>query len=88
MCSIDRYSFNLKYIAVADYALNLKIFSEKIYGFRYIPKIIAKYNNEDGLSSTVVDRAFSLDKPVLIKKSYSAFYYMIYRLVRFVAKGK
>lgn len=84
----DRFSFNLKYIAVADYALNLKVFPKKEYGFRYVPKIIAKYNNEDGLSSTVVDQAFSLDKPVLIKKYYSVFYYTIYRLVRFVVKRK
>jgi len=84
----DRFSFNLRYIALADYALNLEILSKKEYGFKYIPKIIAKYNDEDGLSSTVVDQAFSLDKPELIKKYYSVFYYVIYRLVRFVVKRK
>lgn len=82
----EEYAFDLKYIAVADYALNLKLFSDKRHGFRYIPFLIATYDNEIGLSSTVVDTAFSSDKPAIIKKHYSAFYNMIYLLVRSVLK--
>ena len=84
----DEYSFDVKYIAVADYALNLKLFSDKRYGFQHIPFLIASYDNESGLSSTVVDAAFSSDKPAIIKKHYSGLYNMIYLVVRSVFKRK
>jgi len=80
----DEYSFDVKYIAVADYALNLKLYSDERYGFRYIQFNIATFDNENGLSSTIVDKVFSLDKPTIIKKHYSSLYNMIYLLVRSV----
>jgi glycosyltransferase involved in cell wall biosynthesis len=84
----DEHSFDTKYIAVADYALNLKLFSDERYGFRYIPFLIAIYDNENGLSSTVVDKVFSADKPTIIKKHYSNLYNKIYLLIRFVFRRK
>jgi glycosyltransferase involved in cell wall biosynthesis len=80
----DSYRFNAKYASVADYEMNLKIFSNKSYGFRYVPYSIAKYNNETGISSTVVDYNFSKDKPEIIRKNYPAIYYWIYFFFRFV----
>lgn len=82
----DGNGFDLKYVAVADYAFNLKAFSRQEHGFSYIPKIIAKYNNESGISSTVVDQAFSLDKPRIIRENYKLTYYVIYMILRFVFK--
>lgn len=84
----DEFDFNVKYVAVADYALNLKIFSNEKYGFKYIPYTVANYNNEIGLSSTLIDNAFSLDKPALIKKHYSMLLNMIYILIRFLFRKK
>ena len=84
----DEYGFNCKYKAVADYELNLKLFSNKKLGLKYIPKTIATYNNEDGVSSILNDYAFSLDKSVVIKKYYSTFYYIIYVSLRFLLKSK
>jgi len=82
----SEYSFDCKYITVADYALNLKLFSNKKYGLKYIPKTIANYNNERGLSSTLIDHQFSKDKPGIIQKHYSVFYYWFYMMLRFVFK--
>lgn len=80
----DEYRYECKYTTVADYALNLKVFANNRYGLKYINKTIAKYNNENGLSSTLVDNEFSIDKPEIIRKHYSGFYYLIYMLLRFV----
>ncbi len=82
------YKYNCKYITLADYALNLKIFSNKKYGLKYIPKTIAYYNNESGLSSTLIDPAFSLDRPELIYRYYPIFYYLIHISLRFISKIK
>jgi glycosyltransferase involved in cell wall biosynthesis len=81
------YSFNTKYIAVADYNLNLKIFADKKYGFKYIPYTIAKYNNEHGLSSNIIDHAFSADKPEIIRKNFSKPSFLIYMLIRYLFKS-
>lgn len=84
----DEYRFDCKYITVADYALNLKIFSNERYGLKYIPKTIANYNNEYGLSSTLVDHEFSKDKPSIIREHYARIYYWIYMMLRFLFKRK
>ncbi|MDX2503413.1 MAG: glycosyltransferase family 2 protein [Gammaproteobacteria bacterium] len=84
----DDYEFSTKYVAVADYELNLKLYSDKNLGLKYIPKTIAKYNNEDGLSSIVVDHSFSLDKPGIIRAHYSLIYYVAYMTLRFFFKSR
>jgi len=84
----DEYRFDCKYITVADYALNLKIFSNKRYGLEYIPKTMANYNNEYGLSSTLVDHEFSKDKPSIIREYYATTFYWIYMILRFLFKRK
>jgi len=60
---IKRYSFNLKYSILADYALNLVIFIDKY--FIYAPYIIAIYNDK-GKSSNIVDYNFKKDKIKLL----------------------
>jgi glycosyltransferase involved in cell wall biosynthesis len=82
------FKFDCKYITVADYALNLKIFSNKKYGMKYISKTIAFYNNEHGISSTLIDHAFSLDKPEIIHNYYSMFHYLAYMSLRLIYKIK
>ena len=84
----DEYRFDTKYVTVADYALNLKIYSNSRYGLKYIPRTIANYNNENGLSSTLVDHEFSKDKPGIIRQHYSKLYYWIYMILRFIFKRK
>ena len=84
----DDYKYECKYSALADYALNLKVFSDEKYGLSYIPRTVAYYNNENGLSSVVIDHKFAMDKPGVIKKHYSRFYYIVYMLIRLVFKGR
>lgn len=82
----DDFKFNCKYITLADYALNLKIFSNEKFGLKYIRKTIAYYNNESGLSSTLTDHAFSLDKPGLVQKYFSTINYIFYMLLMLILK--
>lgn len=84
----DDYRYELKYLAVADYALNLKVFSDKRFQFKYIPKTVAVYNNVDGFSSNYRDEAFSIDKPEIIKQHYSFFQYGTYMLLKLLNKTK
>lgn len=78
----EQYRFDTKYRAVADYALNLTIFHDQNLGFRYIPGTIATYNDESGVSVTLVDRVFSADKPGIIKNNFPVCHYIIYRIIR------
>ena len=91
----DECGFNLNYPVLADYALNLNLFSNKKHNLKYISKTIANYNNEDGISSVLTDHAFYLDRSELIKRYYSIFHYMAYILmkrvyasIKFVLKRK
>lgn len=84
----DDYRYELKYHAVADYALNLKVFSDKRFQFKYISKTVAVYNNVDGLSSQYRDNMFSKDKPGIIRQYYSFFQYRTYMLLKLLNKAK
>lgn len=78
----NQYQYNCRYLAVADYELNLKVFSDDKLGLKYMPVTVAVFNNKDGVSSTVTDRNFSIDKPDLIYRYYSRFHYIIYMFLR------
>lgn len=84
----DEYNYNCNYITVADYDLNLKIFSNNKYGLKYIPQTIAYFNNKNGISSTLVDHNFSKEKSDIIRKHYSALYYFLYTMLVFIFKRK
>jgi len=77
------YRFNKKYNILADYALNLKLWVDKNYTFKYIPQTIAVFNDYSGISKTHVDINFENDKFELIKNNFklSVVFYM--RLRRF-----
>lgn len=82
----DKYKFNLKYKALADYDLNIKLYSDRNFGFKYIHKTIALYNDETGFSSTTIDYAFISDKPKIIFKYFSLYHFLIYLYVKLILK--
>ncbi len=70
---IDNNLFDLKYSLLADYALNIFLFSK--YRFTYVSKVVALYNNKG--ASSVGDIHFESDKMKLIRNSLGfKFYFM------------
>lgn len=84
----DTYRFDMRYRAVADYAMNLKIFADDRFPFKYIPKIVANYNNVNGFSSRYTDDVFSTDKPRIVRDHYSLSIYCLYMFLRFIQRIK
>jgi len=66
--------FDLKYKLLADYAFNISIFSEN--NFKYIPILVAFFNDIDGSSSTNFDKEFEEDKLKIIKKYFGYKYFL------------
>jgi glycosyltransferase involved in cell wall biosynthesis len=67
--------FDLKYKFLSDYAFNISIFDEK--KFKYVPIMIANYNDIDGRSSRIYDLNFKSDKLSLIKH-FGKFYFLMF----------
>ena len=66
------FEFNTDYKYMADYAMNLELWSSKMYKFHYINKIISMYSVV-GLSSTVIDAKFKKDSFLLIYKYFGMY---------------
>lgn len=75
-----QYRFNEKYKLKADYELNLKLFNDKRYKFKYLDYIIADYNDL-GRSGSSGDQVFEEDKYYLIK-NYFPYHVFLYYLIR------
>lgn len=83
----EKHRFNLKYLALADYELNFRVFSDRGFGFKYINKKIALYNDETGLSSTVVDQVFINDFQKIVCKNYSLLNIIKYLYIKYILKN-
>ena len=70
-----------KYKYLADYFLNLQLWSDKRFHFQYFPHLIAEYNDE-GVSSLNIDKEFIFDR---VKNTIKVmpFYYIPYIFFRF-----
>lgn len=64
-----KYKYNTKYKIAADYALNMQLYKDSEYQFKYMDFIISKYN-DTGVSATVTDFKFESDKLRLIAKNF------------------
>jgi len=74
----DNYTYNTNYKINADYALNMLLFKDKRYHFKYIDLIIARYNHT-GVSATIIDHAFQADKSKLIRQNFGAKLWLRYQ---------
>ncbi len=67
--AFEHYQFDLLYPILSDYDLNLRLWGEGKYKFKYINELIA-IHNETGVSSQKVDEIFQVNKPRLIAKYF------------------
>lgn len=65
----DQYKFDLKYPILADYDLNIRIWGDRKFKFKYVPILVALHNAK-GVSSYKTDEAFQADKPSLISSYF------------------
>ncbi|MDD2921951.1 MAG: glycosyltransferase family 2 protein [Anaerolineales bacterium] len=65
----SRQAFNLKYKILADYDLNVRLWGDGEFKFKYIPVLVA-IHNDGGVSNQKSDEAFLADKPALISKYF------------------
>jgi glycosyltransferase involved in cell wall biosynthesis len=78
------HTYNLKYNLLADYYLNLVLFTSSYYSFRFINILIAEYNDISGKSSEIVDNKFKMDKPRIIMNLYPSPYKLLYLIARYI----
>jgi glycosyltransferase involved in cell wall biosynthesis len=76
----DKYKYEDKYIYLADYYLNLLCWNDKCFKLKYMPIIIAEYNDL-GMSSVKYDVNFINDR-ILNFVRYMPIYYSPYILLR------
>lgn len=65
----EHYRFDLQYPILSDYDLNLRIWGEGKFKFKYINELIA-IHNATGISSYEKDNVFEANKPALISKYF------------------
>ncbi|HEY0669892.1 MAG TPA: glycosyltransferase, partial [Sphingobacteriaceae bacterium] len=73
------YSYNLNYPLVADWVLNLQLWGDKRFKFKFFPYVIADFSMA-GASSTNKDLNFFRDRPGLIKKHLGLTIYLRFLL--------
>lgn len=64
-----RYQFDLQYPILSDYDLNLRLWGEGNFTFKYICELIAIHNGT-GVSSQKADEIFLANKPELMAKYF------------------
>lgn len=75
------YKFNTKYKIFADYDLNLRLFNNSEIQFKYIPLIIAVFNDQGASGLNTVDANFQKDRLSIIKENFPYWVYL-YRIIR------
>lgn len=66
------FCFNVNYIYMSDYVLNLQLWSTSLYSFTYINKVISNYSTL-GVSSNKVDLKFKKDSFKIIYNNFGIF---------------
>lgn len=73
------YIYNLNYPLVADWVLNLQLWGDKRFKFKFFPYVIADFSMA-GASTTNKDLNFFRDRPGLIKKHLGLAIYLRFLL--------
>lgn len=61
--------YDLRYPVMADYAFNLARFGDKRFTWRYLPLVVAEFNDSAGISQSRGDEAFESDRLSLVKEN-------------------
>lgn len=75
----ENYQYNEKYKIYADYVLNMQLWKDKRYQFKYLDYIIAHFNY-NGSSGNITDEAFNSDKSSLILKNFGLSIWLRYKI--------
>lgn len=78
----EKYAYELRFVAYADYYLNLSCFIDGAFPFNYLGMVIANYT-EGGFSAINGDKEFNRLLPQIIKREFGCSYYIYYRFRRF-----
>jgi glycosyltransferase involved in cell wall biosynthesis len=85
LSAVKKYRFNLKYRSLADHEVNMKLFGDKSYSFKYLPVTISTYEG-GGFSELNLDHPFYADKLGIIQKNFP-FIVFLYAYTRtFIAR--
>lgn len=76
--------FDLKYRYLSDWNTNIILFHK----FSYLPFVVAKYNDETGASSTLIDYKFMEDKNSIVYKYLGFKCFVFSNLLKFMGKVK
>lgn len=80
----DKYTFRSEFQVKADYYLNLLLFSDEEYQFKYVPALICYFNDEVGFSKQHQDMAFEQCQGKLIRDRYPFSYYCFFVAFKFL----
>lgn len=69
LSALKRYKFNTKYKSMADHVLNMQLYGNKNYHFKYLPITIAVYSG-GGFSEVNLDYPFFADKLDIIRENF------------------
>ncbi|PSL48333.1 glycosyltransferase involved in cell wall biosynthesis [Chitinophaga niastensis] len=83
----QKYTYNLRYKVLADYALNILLWGDNSFKKIHYPLTVVRYHM-GGFSSAVKDQAFREDKLQLIRKGMGWRTYMRLRFKRLKVKLK
>lgn len=74
LAAVRKYKYNTKYRIQADHDLNMQLYGDKSFCFKYIPVVISNYEGA-GFSVQNLDKPFFRDKMAVIKSNFS---YLVY----------
>lgn len=83
----DEYQYDLNYPLAADWNLNLRLWADERYTFRFYPYLIADFSMS-GISTQGKDHNFLQDQPRIIKETLGWPVYLRYRLKQLKRKLK
>jgi glycosyltransferase involved in cell wall biosynthesis len=76
----ETQQFDLRYRILSDWEFNMRCYSSSEFRFKYIPVVVANYNNLSGISSVSTDQQFILDQADIIRKYLPTACYVWHRI--------
>jgi len=77
----DEFLFDLNYPILADYNLNLQLFNHTRFKFKYVPLVVAIFNDNGVSGSRTLDSNFEKDRLDIIYRSFPLWVY-VYKKMR------
>jgi glycosyltransferase involved in cell wall biosynthesis len=85
LSALKKYKFNTKYKSLADHNLNMQLYGDKNYHFKYLPVVIGVYDGE-GFSEVNLDYPFYSDKLKIIRANFPLVVFLYTYIRTFLAK--